>query len=332
VCSSDLFVIPVPALVLVVLFVVIDAFSLANGAHGGVAVACQPLLPAGGARGGWSRRRRQVMRKLSLLVTVGLTAVLAFCLTRPTTPNVQAAEQPAGWGTIKGQVLWAGGDVPVQKQPNLSQDKDACLGAAKAQGKEILTQNYVVNGKTKGVKYVVVWLVDAKDVKAALPINPNLPAPAKKVEMDQPCCFFEPHILCLREGQVLEAKNSAPVPHNYKIDSVPPNPSLNQLIPPGKSLDIEGWKAANAPSKVSCTIHPWMNGYIRVFAHPYYAITDENGNFEIKDAPAGTYNIVMWQEETGYFLGARDNKGVPLPVPIKAGATTDLGKFKLKPE
>ena len=53
------------------------------------------------------------------------------------------------------------------------------------------------------------------------------------------------------------------------------------------------------------------------------------GNFVIKGAPAGKYHIVMWQEETGYFLGEKTNKGVP--VEIKAGAMTDLGKFELKP-
>ncbi len=147
--------------------------------------------------------------------------------------------------------------------------------------------------------------------------------------IDQPHCAFKPHVLCMREGQVLEAKNSAPMPHNYKIDSPPANPSLNQLLPPGKTLDVEPWKAANAPTKVSCTIHGWMNGYVRVFNHPYYAVTDADGNFVIKGAPAGKYHIVMWQEETGYFLGDKTLKGVP--VEIKAGAMTDLGKFELKP-
>jgi len=279
-----------------------------------------------------------MMRKLSLLLIAGLLLTLAGFLARPSTTAAYPV-QGAGWGDIKGQVVWADKEIPQQVQPKLAgNDKDTCLAEAKKQGKEILSETFVVNPQNKGVKWVVVYLVDPKNVDAALPANPALPAPGKTVHMDQPCCFFEPHVLVMREGQVLEAKNTAPVAHNYKIDSPPGNPSLNQLVPSGKTLQVPDpndsgamtWKAKTAPSKVSCTIHPWMNGYVKVFNHPYYAVTDADGNFEIKGAPAGDYNIVMWQEETGFFLGNRDKKGVP--VTIKANTTNDLGKFKCKPE
>ena len=50
---------------------------------------------------------------------------------------------------------------------------------------------------------------------------------------------------------------------------------------------------------MSCSIHGSMKSWMRVFNHPYFAVTDANGNFEIKNAPAGKLNLVSWQESTG---------------------------------
>jgi hypothetical protein len=184
-----------------------------------------------------------------------------------------------------------------------------------------------VDAKSKGVRWVVVWLVDPNNLKATLPIHPTLkaiPEKDKKVPVDQPCCQFEPHVIALREGQVLVAKNSATIPHNVKIDGGALNPNLNQLLPPGASLDVEGWKGHTPPVLVSCSIHGWMKSYVRVYDHPYFAVTNEQGEFEIKNAPAGNYNMVIWHE-TGYVKG--DKKGVP--VAIKADGVTDLGQIKM---
>ena len=62
-----------------------------------------------------------------------------------------------------------------------------------------------------------------------------------------------------------------------------------------------------------CTIHPWMNGWVRVFDHPYYAVTDEDGKFEIKNAPAGKFRIVFWHEN-GVKGGAKGRFGEPIEI------------------
>jgi hypothetical protein len=233
------------------------------------------------------------------------------------------------WGTIKGQVVFDGA-VPERAKLNVDKDQAACM----PDGKPLLSEKLVVDEKTKGVKWVMVWLVDPNDPKAAIPIHPDLKAlKQKEVFLDQPCCMFEPHVLGMREGQVLVAKNSASIPHNVKIDSIDPNPSLNQLIPPKGQLKVDGWKALPtlSPSLVGCSIHMWMNAYIRVFPHPYYAVTDEKGNFEIKNAPAGNYNLVIWQEDKGWVVQQEGKSGrLGIPITIKADATTDLGQYKLK--
>ena len=40
-----------------------------------------------------------------------------------------------------------------------------------------------------------------------------------------------------------------------------------------------------------------MKSYISVFDHPYFAVTDEDGNYKINDIPPGTYEVIAWQEK-----------------------------------
>jgi hypothetical protein len=254
--------------------------------------------------------------RLSLLAA---PAALLLLSSAPVTP---AAEE-GGWGSIKGKVVWADKNLPERPKINVSQDQQHCLSKG-----PLFAETYVVNPKNKGVRWVMVWLVDPKNPKGKLPIHPKLQEPKdKEVVIDQPCCMFEPHVLGIREGQTLVARNSAPIPHNVNVISPGNNPNLNQLVPPGGKLPVPGWVASDKASLVKCTIHPWMQAYIRCFDHPYFAVTDEDGNFEIKDAPAGDWHLVVWQESTGWVQGGKAG----VPVTVKANGVAEL-KFDLKPE
>lgn len=238
-----------------------------------------------------------------------------------------AAAAPAAeggkWGSIKGQVVWAGGNFEPEKL-NVDKDQGVCL-----KNGDLLSEKYVVDPKSKGVRWVMVWLIDPAKPRAPLPIKPELAeVKPKKLVLDQPTCQFTPHVLAIREGQELEVKNTATISHNINVIGGTLNPNLNQIIPPGGKLDIDGFKAAPTPVNVSCTIHGWMKGYIRVFNHPYFAVTDAEGNFEIKDAPAGKWNLVIWQEEKGWVT---EGGKLGMPVTIEPGSTTKLGKIELKP-
>ena len=258
---------------------------------------------------------------MRLSVTAGALLGAAALLSAPV--FARAEDQ---WGTVEGKVTFAG--TPAQAEPvpaNVDKDQAVCL-----KNGPIMRQDYVVNPKNKGVKWAVVWLVDANDPKAAIPIHPDLKdIKEKKVVLDQPCCLFEPHIICLREGQTLEVKNSGTIPHNTKIDSPDPNPSLNPLIPAGGSTDIDGWKSVTSPPwQISCSIHGWMTAWIRVFANPYFAVTDEDGHYKIEKAPAGKFHIIAWQESVGWL-----NKGFKKgePVDIKPDGVTEVN-FEVKPK
>ena len=81
------------------------------------------------------------------------------------------------------------------------------------------------------------------------------------------------------------------------------------------------------PGEVVCDIHGWMKAWIRVFDHPYYAVSDKDGMFEIKDAPVGTFKIWYWSDG-GWKDGAAGANG--FPITIKAGEN-DLKNVDWKP-
>ena len=48
--------------------------------------------------------------------------------------------------------------------------------------------------------------------------------------------------------------------------------------------------------KIGCNIHDWMAGVILVLPTPYFAETDETGQFVLRDLPPGTYPLACWHE------------------------------------
>jgi hypothetical protein len=235
-----------------------------------------------------------------------------------------AADDKAGqWGTVKGQVIFQkSATIPTPQQLNVTKDQQHCLSKG-----PLLSEEWVVNPKNRGVRWTFVWLTPEKD-GPPLAVHPDLKEiKVKEVTVDQPCCQFVPHALAMREGQHLVAKNSAPVAHNVHVTGHPlKNPGTNPILPAGQSVTVDNLKADKYPVKLSCDIHGWMSAWIRIFDNPYYALTDEDGNFEIKQAPAGNYRLVVWHE-TGWGPGGKDGT----KVTIKPNGETVLDPIELKP-
>jgi hypothetical protein len=237
------------------------------------------------------------------------------------------AEDKPKWVTIKGQVVFpADKQIPARAALNVNQDKPHCLSKG-----AILDESILVNPKTRGIKNVVVYLrPDNEKPAAAFAPNEIHPDDLKRkpaeVVIDQPCCMFVNRVSLARVGDTIVVKNPAPAPvaHNFFWDSAN-NGSHNVNVP------VQGlWKmpkplvAEAPPIQYKCTIHGWMTGYVRIFDHPYYTITDEDGKFEIKNAPAGKYRIVFWHEN-GVRGGAKGRFGEPVEI---AGAN---GTMEMKP-
>jgi hypothetical protein len=228
------------------------------------------------------------------------------------------------WVTIKGQVVFpADKKLPERAKLNVTQDKDHCLSKG-----DILDESVIVNGKNKGIKNVVVYLrPDDTTGKAEFPKDKIFPDDAKRkpaeVLIDQPCCMFVKRVTVARVGDTIVVKNSAPVAHNFFWDSGN-NGAHNVTVP-----KMDSWKMPqalvkeNPPIQYKCTIHGWMTGYVRIFDHPYYAVTDDDGKFEIKNAPAGKYRIVYWHEN-GVRGGAKGRFGEPIEITAGKGGTMEM--------
>jgi hypothetical protein len=207
--------------------------------------------------------------------------------------GVMIPTEEAKWGTVKGQITWDG------KMPPAGSEK------------------VVVNAKNKGLKNVIVWLVNANDPTKALPINPALKA-AKEVTLTiegaGPVRRFEPHVVAIREGQTLVIKNNLRVAEIVRCMGGDHNLGENRLVAAREKIDIKDLKASSRVLVLDSNLTPSMRAYLRVSDHPYFAVTDENGKFEIKGAPAGKYNIVIWHEETGWVNGGKRGKTITIPA------------------
>jgi plastocyanin len=238
---------------------------------------------------------------------------------------IAASAQPAAWVTLKGQVVLPAA-VPVPKRAPLVVNQD---GAHCLRDGPILDEKFVVNEKSRGIANVVVWLrPDQMNPKAAFAANEIHPALASRkpadVVIDQPCCAFVPRVLAARVGDTVVVKNPAPVNHNFFWTSENKGELNVNLAPKQEHRFAKPLAAEPSPIQYKCTIHPWMNGYVRIFDHPYYAVTDPDGSFTIRDAPAGNYRLVYWHENPGFKGKAAGRFGDPVVI---AGP----GPMELKP-
>lgn len=224
-----------------------------------------------------------------------------------------------GWSTVKGKIVFGGDTIPKAEEAKVTSDQGHCL----AKG-ALLEKVWDVNPSNKGLAGVVVFINPERDEKLA--VHPDLQAEPKPFVLDQPYCLFTPRIFAIRAGQTITAKNPDPIAHNVVIKGL--KNDQNVQIPPGADKQLKLTPESNALS-VACGSHPWMKGYGWCFDHPYFAVTDKDGNFEIKNVPAGNRKIVIWHE-TGYLTGygKRDNKTLNLA----SGATVDVGTVKAVPK
>jgi hypothetical protein len=199
-------------------------------------------------------------------------------------------------------------------------------------GKHKLHDEELEVAEDGGLQNAVIML-RTEDVDVA----PSYEKTAKDdVVLDNKNCRFEPHIAILRTTQSLVLKNSDPVGHNSKVDPLK-NPAINPIIPAGSEFKAEFPTEENLPVKVGCNIHPWMGAYILIRKTPYAAVSDKEGNFEIKDLPAGKeLEFVLWQQKPGYLKEAKingvkvDTKG-RFKLKIKPGENK-LGDIKVSPK
>ena len=184
-------------------------------------------------------------------------------------------------GTIAGTVKWSGPqpqglDVPVNKDPEICDPESH---------KSVNLERLIV-GSDGGVANTIVFLKNISSGKAMI-------LPEARRSLDQKHCRYEPHILLVPQAGTLSMKSSDPVLHTVHMTGAAtfnlPFPFTDRVI----TRDM------NTPGLVNLQCnggHVWMNAEMMVVSHPYYAVTDLGGRFELDDVPPGDYEIVAWHE------------------------------------
>jgi len=123
------------------------------------------------------------------------------------------------------------------------------------------------------------------------------------VTIDQSGCWFRPRVQGIQVGQTLKVINSDPVTHNIH-PMAHLNREWNHSQGAGDPPISRKFLKPEIMIPIKCNIHSWMHAYLGVLDHPYFAVSGEDGTFEIRNVPPGDYVIEAWQEK----LGTQDQK------------------------
>lgn len=208
----------------------------------------------------------------------------------------------ADGGALEGKVVFRGA-VPSPRKVIPTQDQEVC-GGPRDEPRIVLGNDNVVQG-------AIVFLKGVEKGKA-------FEKPKKPPVVDNTKCKFEPELQIVPVGTEVIVHNSDPVLHNthgYLLaDSRRGRTVFNQGLPQ-KGQQFKATLKSPGVVDVACDVHGWMQGWILVAENPYYAVTEKDGTFTIKDIPPGKYTLATFQP----YTGVRET-----PVTIEAKKTSNV--------
>lgn len=234
------------------------------------------------------------------------------------TPAATPPAAVADAGTINGTIDFTG-EPPANEPIDMSAEPEC---AAKHPGTP-MKQTVVANGGK--LANVFVYLKEGVQAPPA--------APGEPVSVNQEGCEYIPHVVGVQVGQEVAFQNSDGLLHNIKAA-----PSENRpfnISQPNNMTSPRSFSAAEVMVPVQCDVHGWMEMYIGVVNHPYFAVSGDDGSFTIGNVPPGTYTVEAWHERYGvqtqqvtvdpngtatvtfgYSAGMAANAVVPLGEPL----------------
>ena len=165
-------------------------------------------------------------------------------------------------------------------------------------------------------KVSVQGIKSAESIAVYVDVIPDkkFEAPAEHVVVDQRKMAFIPHVVAVQQGTTVDFLNSDPVGHNVYWPSISGNKKLAHNLGTWPKGDKKPFQFNDVGvASLLCNVHPEMSGYIVVVPTPYFAVTDKDGNFDIKNIPAGKYTLKTWSE---------DGKPTTQAVDVSAATTT----------
>ena len=222
----------------------------------------------------------------SLAFTLILAASFAACSgsapeeSAPPPAPVANPVDAASAGSLTGSITLEGTPPAAETINRRSDSYCEGLGAA-------TTQVFVLSNG--GLQNVFVYIKDGLG-------GMKFPVPATPVVLDQQGCTYVPRVFGIQAGQPLEIRNSDDTLHN-----IHPHPTVNKDFNVGQAR--KGMETQRSFDKqeimipVGCDVHPWMRSYISVVDHPFFAVTNDDGSYEIKNVPPGDYEVEVIHEK-----------------------------------
>ncbi len=187
-------------------------------------------------------------------------------------------------GAVSGKVNFQG-EAPQMARIRMGAEPDC---EAKHSG-PTYAQEVIVNDNDT-LKNAFVWVKEGLE-------QYSFETPSEAVVLDQDGCFYTPHVFGVQTGQDIRMLNSDPATHN-----IHPLPQQNREWNVSQSSGQEmtrSFPRQEVMIPVKCNIHPWMKAYAGVVSHPYFAVTGNDGSFELNDLPPGDYTVQVWHEKYG---------------------------------
>lgn len=194
---------------------------------------------------------------------------------------------PAGSAVVSGSIQFTG-TAPEQQELNIDRE---CMDIRSESGMTPALSEKVVVNDNGTLRWVFVYVKDGLG-------DMTFPARTEPVVLDQVGCTYTPHVFGVQAGQPILIRNSDALLHN--IHAQPnENRSFNFGMPLAGQERTETFRVAEIGARIKCDVHPWMESFAGVTAHPYFSTSDESGAYSIDGLPAGDYVIEAWHEEYG---------------------------------
>jgi plastocyanin len=234
---------------------------------------------------------------------------------KPSSPSATPSGQKvdtATAGNVTGTVMLEG-TAPANEPIKMNADP-VCM----KENKGTQLQETFVADSSGALGNVFVYVKDGLG-------NYVFDTPTEPLTLDQKGCRYHPHVMGIRVNQPMQIVNSDPTLHNiHALGKANPEFNNGQPIQGMKMTHTFTAKEVMLPFK--CDVHGWMNAYLGVLDHPYFAVTGTDGKFEIKTLPPGTYTIEAWHEKLGtatekVTLTEKENKEVMFRFKAPGAAT-----------
>lgn len=217
--------------------------------------------------------RCEFMQWIALAMILGIAPAEPAC--------AYEVDPSAGKTTVRGQITLRGPAPPAERVTVL-RDSAFC-------GEAVPNESLLVDRPSNGIAAVVVSL---EGVTVGKPFPED-----RRLALENRACRFFPHVKAIQTGSQLEISNVDPVLHNTHIRKSDTT-FLNIALPPGGKT-IRKPLADPGRLDVRCDAHRFMQATIYIFDHPYFAVTDAAGRFELTQVPPGVYRLRVWHETLG---------------------------------